>query len=137
METWISDIEGLFTDGVTAIDFSANQWAVLSSKNTLKTDLAQHIVAMAGLPVRMDVNGHPTTMLGALLAGEDPIKLNYGLVDGPRTLYGSSILTLHVWRRMPDQWIGRMIRPREITKCIAEKSALFPLPRLLAIPILS
>lgn len=34
----------------TASD-KANQWAALSSKNTLKTDLAQHTVAMAGLPV--------------------------------------------------------------------------------------
>ena len=100
METWISDIEGLFTDGVTAINFSANQWAALSSKNTLKTDLAQHTAAMAGLPVRMGVNGQLTTMLGALLAGEDPIKLSYGLVDAPSTLYGVNIQCSPVWRLM-------------------------------------
>ncbi|MEK4402927.1 LXG domain-containing protein [Sporosarcina sp. FSL K6-6792] len=94
METWISDIEGLFTDGVTAVNFSADQWAALSSKNTLKSELAQHTVAVAGLPVRMGMNGQPTTMLGALLAGEDPVEFSYGLVDGTRTLYGSSILTL-------------------------------------------
>ena len=94
MEIWISDIEGLFKDGVTSINFSTNQWASLSSKNTLKMDLAQHTAATAGLPVIMGVNGQPTTMLGVLLAGEDPVEFSYGLVDGPRTLYGSSILTL-------------------------------------------
>ena len=93
METWISDIEGLFTDGVTSINFSANQWATLSSKNTLKTDLAQHTATMAGLPVMTGVNGHPTTMLGALLAGGNPLKFSYGFVDGPNLLYELGILS--------------------------------------------
>lgn len=50
MDTWIADIERLFTDGVTDIRFSSDQWANLSAQNTLKTDLVQQTAAMAGSP---------------------------------------------------------------------------------------
>ena len=57
METWLSDIEGSFTDGVTAIDFPMDKWAALSAKNTLQTDLAQRTAGMDG------VNGEATEKL--------------------------------------------------------------------------
>ena len=63
-------------------------------KNTLKTDLAQQTAAMAGLPIMRGVNGQPTTMLGALFTGQDPIKSGYGFMDKTSTLYGTDTLTL-------------------------------------------
>lgn len=92
METWIADIEGLFTNGLTDIHFPANQWAALSSKNTLKTDLAQHTAAVAGLPVMTGMDGQPTTMLGALLAGGNTIRFGYGIVNGTGSLIGTDAL---------------------------------------------
>ncbi|MFJ7934368.1 T7SS effector LXG polymorphic toxin [Sporosarcina sp. NPDC096371] len=93
MATWIADMERLFTDGVTDIRFSSNQWANLYSQNTLKTDLVQRTAAIAGLPVMMGVNGQPPTMFGALLAGQNLIRFGYGFVDGPNPLYELGILT--------------------------------------------
>ncbi len=40
METWVSDIESMFREGLTDVHFESIQWAALSSKNELKTDLA-------------------------------------------------------------------------------------------------
>ncbi|WP_399627935.1 ribonuclease YeeF family protein [Sporosarcina sp. SG10008] len=64
METWISDIEGLFTDGVTAIDFPMDKWAALSAKNTLQTDLAKRTAPMANIAGVM-VDSPPVTLFGA------------------------------------------------------------------------
>jgi len=41
METWLSDMEGLFTDGVTDVDFRSNQWAAISMNSGLKTAIEQ------------------------------------------------------------------------------------------------
>ena len=40
METWLSDIEGLFKSGLTDVNFPVEQWALISSQNNLWTDLA-------------------------------------------------------------------------------------------------
>lgn len=84
----------MFREGLTDIHYEFNQWADLSSKKTLKTDLMQHPAAMAGLPTMMDVNDQPTTMLGALLAGENPLTFSHGFVDRPSKLYESNNFTL-------------------------------------------
>ncbi len=41
----------------------------------------------------MGLNGQPTTLLGVLLAGENPLKFSYGFVDRPNLLYELGILT--------------------------------------------
>ena len=52
METWISDIEGLSTDGVTAIDFPMDKGVALWAKNTLQTELVQRTAGMDGVKWR-------------------------------------------------------------------------------------
>ncbi|MER2089872.1 MAG: LXG domain-containing protein, partial [Sporosarcina sp.] len=94
MESWIADIEGLFTDGLTDIHFPASHWTAISSKNKLKTDLALRSTAKAGLPVMTGVDGQPTTTLGTLLAGGNTIRFGYGIINGTGSLYGPSILSL-------------------------------------------
>ena len=40
MKTWLADLEGLFKDGLTDIQFQSNQWAALTSCNPLLTNFA-------------------------------------------------------------------------------------------------
>ena len=48
MDTWLTDIEGLFTDGVTDIDFRSNQWAAISMNSELKTAIEQQTSRVNG-----------------------------------------------------------------------------------------
>ncbi|SFM60851.1 LXG domain of WXG superfamily protein [Psychrobacillus psychrodurans] len=48
MDTWLTDIEGLFTDGVTDIDFRSNQWAAISMNSGLKTAIEQQTSRVNG-----------------------------------------------------------------------------------------
>ena len=48
MDTWLMDIEGLFTDGVTDIDFRSNQWAAISMNSGLKTAIEQQTSRVNG-----------------------------------------------------------------------------------------
>ncbi|SEN16909.1 HNH/Endo VII superfamily nuclease toxins [Paenisporosarcina quisquiliarum] len=48
MDTWLTDIEGLFTDGVTDVDFRSNQWAAISMKSGLKTAIEQQTSLVNG-----------------------------------------------------------------------------------------
>ena len=43
MDSWITNIESLFTDGVTDINFPMERWTALSAENSLKTDLAHRL----------------------------------------------------------------------------------------------
>ncbi len=49
MESWLANIESLFTDGTTAIDFQVTHWTSLSAENTLTTDLAHRTAEMPGI----------------------------------------------------------------------------------------
>ncbi|WP_399627946.1 hypothetical protein [Sporosarcina sp. SG10008] len=59
VETWISDIEGLFTDDVTAIDFPMDKWAAISAQNTLQTDLAQRTAGVDGVNAGQESGDEP------------------------------------------------------------------------------
>ncbi|MEK3996193.1 LXG domain-containing protein [Psychrobacillus sp. FSL K6-2365] len=48
MDTWLTDLEGLFTDGVTDIDFRSNQWAAISMNSGLKTAIEQQTSRVNG-----------------------------------------------------------------------------------------
>ncbi|MCK1998491.1 T7SS effector LXG polymorphic toxin [Psychrobacillus psychrodurans] len=48
MDTWLTDLEGLFTDGVTDIDFRSNQWAAISMNSELKTAIEQQTSRVNG-----------------------------------------------------------------------------------------
>ncbi len=41
METWIADLEGLFQDGLTDVDFPADMWDKYTETSPIKTDMAQ------------------------------------------------------------------------------------------------
>lgn len=45
MKTWLTDLEGLFKDGLTDIQFQSNQWAALTSCNPLLTNLATSTIS--------------------------------------------------------------------------------------------
>ncbi|WP_399627925.1 T7SS effector LXG polymorphic toxin [Sporosarcina sp. SG10008] len=81
METWISDIEGLFTDGVTAIDFPMDKWAALSSKNTLQTDLAQRTAGMDGVNGGQVSGDEPGNLVGANTSEDEQMKALYAAME--------------------------------------------------------
>ncbi|WP_301107141.1 ribonuclease YeeF family protein [Sporosarcina sp.] len=56
MEIWLSDIQGLFTSGLTDINFPADQWAALTTGNTLWKDLIARTMPMGSLPTMMNGN---------------------------------------------------------------------------------
>lgn len=87
LTAWISDLEGVFREGVTDINFPADQWAALTEKNTLRTDLAQRMAQMdgvrdgSGFSEDSDVNKE----VGASATGgaqSTGIPLGYGLLVG-------------------------------------------------------
>ncbi|ALC86095.1 hypothetical protein AM499_09870 [Bacillus sp. FJAT-22090] len=92
METWLSDLEGLYKDGLTDIHFQTNLWASLSSNNFLKTDLSQRTTPLADLSTMTDRKNHLKTMLQLFLAGASPIRFGYGGLIKPSTLLGHNIL---------------------------------------------
>ncbi|MFB5085597.1 T7SS effector LXG polymorphic toxin [Psychrobacillus sp. PGGUH221] len=92
METWLSDLEGLYKDGLTDIHFQTNLWASLSSYNFLKTDLSQRTTTLADLSTMTDRKNHLKTMLQLFLAGASPIRFGYGGLIKPSTLLGHNIL---------------------------------------------
>ena len=81
METWLSDIEGLFTDGVTAIDFSMDKWAALSAKNTLQTDLAQRMAGMDGVNGGQGSGDEPGNLVGANTSEDEQLKALYAAME--------------------------------------------------------
>ncbi|QNK86773.1 HNH endonuclease [Sporosarcina sp. resist] len=81
METWISDIEGLFTDGGTAIDFSMDKWAALSAKNTLQTDLAQRTAGMDGVNGGQGSGDEPGNLVGANTSEDEQLKALYAAME--------------------------------------------------------
>lgn len=72
METWLSDLEGIFESGLTDIHFQAENWGVLTSKNNLKTELAYRTSPIAGLSNLLNRENQLTTMLQAFIAGSGP-----------------------------------------------------------------
>ena len=49
MELWLLDIEGMMNEGLTDIDFPANQWAEYSGNHPLTTELAHRVDVMDGV----------------------------------------------------------------------------------------
>ncbi|MBO0589138.1 LXG domain-containing protein [Sporosarcina sp. E16_8] len=83
MEVWLSDIQGLFTFGLTDIDFRAGQWATLTTRNTLWTDLIQRTMPMGSLPLMMDANVTLPTPYGPELSDGNlvPLRPTYDMSD--------------------------------------------------------
>nr|WP_255452292.1 T7SS effector LXG polymorphic toxin [Sporosarcina sp. ANT_H38] len=81
METWISDIEGLFTDGVTAIDFPLDKWAALSAKNTLQSDLAQRTAGMDGVNAGQGSGDELGNLVGANTSEDERMKALYAAME--------------------------------------------------------
>ncbi|MEK4402806.1 T7SS effector LXG polymorphic toxin, partial [Sporosarcina sp. FSL K6-6792] len=81
MEKWLSDIEGLFTDGVTAIDFPMDKWAALSAKNTLQTDLAQRTAGMDGVNGGQGSGNEPGNLVGANTSEDEQLKALYAAME--------------------------------------------------------
>lgn len=56
MDSWFSDIEKLFTNGVTGVDVSIKCWVKLSCEQiSSKTDLVHHTAEMGGIDGTTDV----------------------------------------------------------------------------------
>ena len=94
MDSWISNIESLFTDGVTDINFPMERWAALSAENSLKTDLAHRTAELAGIGGMTDVNGQPGMMLGADAGGGNSVMYPQGFGYGAGDLYGTGAYSL-------------------------------------------
>lgn len=89
MITWVSDIESLFVDGVTVIDFNQDKWVQLAVKNTLKTDLAQRIMGTESVVVKTDMNDFPGTMFGTAFGEVYSFKYKPNSKYEPAPLYGT------------------------------------------------
>ena len=94
MDSWISNIESLFTDGVTDINFPMERWTALSAENSLKTDLAHRTAEMAGVGGMTGVNGQPGMMLGADAGGGNSVMYPQSFGFGAGDLYGTGAYSL-------------------------------------------
>lgn len=82
METWLSDIEGMFKSGLTDVHFQADNWGALTAKNNLKTELAYRTSPIAVLSSIMNRENQLTNMLHAFIAVNGPIRFGYGGLIG-------------------------------------------------------
>ncbi|WP_342560588.1 T7SS effector LXG polymorphic toxin [Psychrobacillus sp. FSL W7-1457] len=82
METWFSDIEGMFKSGLTDVHFQADNWGAFTAKNKLKTELASRISPVAVLSSIVNRENQLTTMLQAFIASNGPIRFGYGGLIG-------------------------------------------------------
>ena len=95
METWLSDIEGMFKSGLTDVHFQADNWGTLTAKNNLKTELASRTSPVAVLSSIVNRENQLTTMLQALIAGNGPIRFGYGgLIHINNPFVGTDMIAL-------------------------------------------
>ena len=95
METWLSDLEGMFESGLTDIHFQTENWGVLTSKNNLKTELAYRTSPIAGLSNLSNRENQLTTMLQAFTTGSGPIRFGYGgLISIHHPFVGTDMIAL-------------------------------------------
>ncbi|WP_342566719.1 LXG domain-containing protein [Psychrobacillus sp. FSL K6-4046] len=95
METWLSDIEGMFKSGLTDVHFQADNWGALTAKNKLKTELASRTSPIAVLSSIVNRENQLTTMLQAFIAGNGPIRFGYGgLIHINNPFVGTDMLVL-------------------------------------------
>lgn len=59
MATWLSTLESVFKDGLTDVDFQRGQWATLTEKSTLKTDLEQRQGGVDEVPPAEEEENRP------------------------------------------------------------------------------
>ncbi|KXH78558.1 ribonuclease YeeF family protein [Sporosarcina sp. HYO08] len=59
MEMWLSELQGLFKEGLTGVNFSADRWAMLSATNTLWTDLIHRTMPLGSLQLMQGIDGSP------------------------------------------------------------------------------
>ncbi|KXH78560.1 T7SS effector LXG polymorphic toxin [Sporosarcina sp. HYO08] len=57
MEMWLADLQGLFKEGLTGVNFSADRWAMLSATNTLWTDLIHRTMPLGSLQSMQGIDG--------------------------------------------------------------------------------
>ena len=95
METWVSDIEGLFTDGVTDVDFRSSQWAAVSMNSRLKTAIEQQTS-----PVNGGLESNQENLIGTEITPG-----TFRALEGKKTetikrdAYGSyNLLKFHVYK---------------------------------------
>ncbi|MFJ5769803.1 T7SS effector LXG polymorphic toxin [Psychrobacillus sp. NPDC093180] len=101
MESWITDIEGLFKEGLTDIHFQADRWGIISSENKLKVDLSLQKATLGALSGKKGLDIQPETMLRTFLASMNPIMFGLnGLIHKPNAFWSPSILA---FASMPDK----------------------------------
>ncbi|WP_342566700.1 T7SS effector LXG polymorphic toxin [Psychrobacillus sp. FSL K6-4046] len=95
METWLSDIEGMFKSGLTDVHFQADNWGALTAKNNLQTELASRTSPVAVLSSIVNRENQLMTMLEAFIAGNGPIRFGYGgLIGIHNPFVGTDMLVL-------------------------------------------
>ncbi|MEK3974671.1 ribonuclease YeeF family protein [Psychrobacillus sp. FSL K6-1267] len=93
MDTWLTDIEGMFQSGLTDVHFQSSHWGVLASRNTLKLELEARNIQVTGNTIVQTKNHDLTTMFYTFLTGALPLQFGYGgLIQKTNALYGPSIL---------------------------------------------
>ena len=65
METWLSDIEGMFKSGLTDVHFQADKWGALTTKHNLQAELASRTSPVAVLSSIVNRENQLTMMLEA------------------------------------------------------------------------
>jgi len=95
METWLTDLEGMFETGLTDIHFQTENWGVLTSKNNLKTELTYSTSPIAGFSNLTNRESQLTIMLQTFLAGAGPIKYGYGgFINRQNPFVGTDMIAL-------------------------------------------
>ncbi|WP_342560560.1 LXG domain-containing protein [Psychrobacillus sp. FSL W7-1457] len=93
MDTWLTDIEGMFQSGLTDVHFQPSRWGILASRNTLKMELEARTSRIPGDTTLQPKNHDLTTMFYTFLTGASPLQFGYrGFIQKPNVLYGPSIL---------------------------------------------
>ncbi|NME04963.1 LXG domain-containing protein, partial [Psychrobacillus sp. BL-248-WT-3] len=91
MDTWLTDIDGMFQSGLTDVHFQPSRWGILA--NTLKMELEARTSRIPGDTAIQPNNYDLTTMFSTFLIGASPLQFGYGgFIRKPTVLYGPSIL---------------------------------------------
>ncbi|WP_342560793.1 T7SS effector LXG polymorphic toxin [Psychrobacillus sp. FSL W7-1457] len=93
MDTWLTDLEGMFQSGLTDVHFQSSHWGILASRNTLKMELEARTSRIPGDTTVQPKNHDLTTMFYTFLTGASPLQFgSRGFIQKPNVLYGPSIL---------------------------------------------
>lgn len=95
MDTWLTDIEGMFQSGLTDVHFQPSKWDVLASRNRLMTDLAASNGNINGIQQASLLDNQLASINRLFMINAKPITFGYGgFIEKPAVFIGTNMSEL-------------------------------------------